>query len=407
MSEVPVVNVPTENVESNETETPVRVPTPSKTTILEDLQRQQSEEVPTETEEPGEEEVSEDTTEDITEETEEEVVEEEPKEGAFGLNVKAFKEKYPLAFKEFPTLRNAIYHGRQMLEVFPSIEDAKDARQKLEGVQVLENSIMSGDPSVLLGELFQFNPQVFDEFVNNIIPTIEKGSRELYAKVTWPVIHRVLRTAYDDGVTEGEGSQLKIAAMILHKHLTGKLDIAEKLERKTGISKEAQQLQRQQQEFYQHQKDQYMEEVYDQGEKQIKSRIAKGMDERVPENLRELLVEKIYDELSQHLESDTVHMAQMNALWRQVRNSGLDRGWKPKILNAYLGQAAKILPQIRQKHLSKLIGAKTSTAEKPQQRKHIPQSNSSPGVKRMDGSKIDWNRTSTLQALQGNVTLKK
>jgi hypothetical protein len=365
----------------------------------------QTDETTTDTEEETTEEET--TTETEEEETfEDETEEKEITEAAFGVNVKDLKAKYPDIFKENPGLRNALYHGKAMLEAFPSVEEAKEAREKLADVEEFEQSLKVGDPRPLIGRLFNFNPEVANEFVDNFLPSVAAGSKELYARITWPVIHKVLRGALNEGNDGSEyGKNLQAAAIVLHKYLTGSVDIAERLPEKKGPSREEINLRQQQSAFVQRQVEDFQEDVYEAGETSIQSRIDKMIDGKVPETLRKTISKAILEDLDERLKSDPIHMSKMNSLWKEVARQGLSRGMKPKILNAYLGQAVKILPQISQKHLSSLAGAKGG--DKSPERKRIPQSTPLSGTKRVDASKIDWSRTSSHDYLQGKITYKK
>jgi hypothetical protein len=385
-------------VEQPQTEEPVVEEVPKvEAPATEETQTDETEETPEEEEESSTEEEEETPT-----ETEEPL----PDEATFGLDLKKFREEFPDALKKYPTLRSALYHGKAMLEAFPSVEEAKQAKDKLADVEEFERSLVSGDPKPLLSRLFNFNPEVGRQFVEDFLPSIEKGSKELYVQITWPVLHKVLRGAMKDGNDGSDyGKNLQAAAIVLHKYLTGSTEIAEKLPEKQGPSKELQQIQQQSMALVQRQVEDFQEDVYEAGERAVESRLDKMIDGKVPENLRKITKQAIMEELDDRLKTDTIHMSKIQSLWNEVRRSGLNRGMKPKIVNAYLGQALKILPSISQKHLSALAGAKG--VEKSPERKRIPQSTPLSGTKRPDPSKIDWSRTTSQDYLMGKIAYKK
>lgn len=345
------------------------------------------------------------------EETEEESAP-EPEMGAFGLNIKEFKEKYPTAFKEFPNLQRAVFHGRAMLAEFPSVEEAREARTKLENVEVLERTLMEGNPEMLLDNLHAHNSEAAVGFISNFLPTIQKKSPGLYANITAPIIVRILKRAAQEGETTGGdyGTNLYNSALRLNQFLFGKTEIAD-LPRTPQETPRERQLREKENALQRRIHDSFTGETWEVAESSIRQKIQAGIDKKVPENLRELTEEAIYRDVGRALQQDAAHMSQMNSLWRQARAKGLPREWKARIVSAYMGQAIRILPQIRQKHLQGLVsaGKKTNTPE----RRHIPASSTIPSGKRQSAKSVDWNATRkssdnpTLAFLEGKAVMKK
>src|SRR6187399_41792 len=85
--------------------------------------------------------------EDKDEEVELEETETETDELEF-VNVPRKKEilkEFPEIFKKFPGMERALYKEAQYAELFPTMQEAKDAKEELRNLKGVESEIMNGD----------------------------------------------------------------------------------------------------------------------------------------------------------------------------------------------------------------------------------------------------------------------
>jgi len=61
--------------------------------------------------------------------------------------------KYPDLFKTFPSVEKAIYREQKYAEVFPTLDDAKEAQERAGILSKFEENIFSGDINTVLEQL--------------------------------------------------------------------------------------------------------------------------------------------------------------------------------------------------------------------------------------------------------------
>lgn len=327
---------------------------------------------------------------------------EEQLEGATTLDVKAIKAKYPEIFKEFPELRKATYLSHEFQKLFPSVEDAKDASQRLKGMDNLEGLLASGNVGVFLDELVQWNRPAGNKFIQEFLPTVQQRSPAAYTAMIEPVLAKVLIALDKHGEATNNQNQ-RAAARIVNHFLNGKMELPD-VPKPREISPQERALQAREQAFAQTQIANFRDSVHGTIERDLDARISKRIDPSVPESQKKYLIETIRTELLQTLDKDEVHMNRMRAHWERAPKNGLTEEDKGRIISAFLARATKVLPQVSQKHIREFVT--TSQTPKPE-RKYIPGSTAPSGSKRVDLSKVDWSRSSTFDVLNGTAALKK
>src|SRR5216684_2162863 len=121
--------------------------------------------------------------EDKSEEVEE--VEEEPKSEeteedliiASRPTIKEINAKYPEFFKDFPDLRHAFFREQEFSQIFPTIDDAKEAAENLESFSNLEEFVLSGTSDGLksfLEAAEEGKKGSLQNIVANFLPTLYK-----------------------------------------------------------------------------------------------------------------------------------------------------------------------------------------------------------------------------------------
>lgn len=128
--------------------------------------------------------------------------------------------KYPKLFKEFPYLEKAYYREQQFTEVFPTINDAKEANNKSQVLDNLERDLMEGNTEKLLLAAKNEGGRAFNKIVDNYLSTLSKVDEKAYHHVIGNTIKHTIIAM----VTESRRSQndvLQNAAAILNQFVFG------------------------------------------------------------------------------------------------------------------------------------------------------------------------------------------
>lgn len=321
----------------------------------------------------------------------------------------SFKEistKYPKFFKEFPAVREALGRELAYTQVFPTVDDAKEAGEIIQNFSKLEESVLSGDPSLLLGSLHNKSEQAVNKFAKNFLPTIQKGNPKLFFALITPYINKVLRNALENA-NSADNKDLAKSVRWLARYIHGtddgsipedpKIDEGEAGEENEEVTT----LREQNKDLAMKSLRRFGEDVRDHTERILEREILKNVDpeDALPSFMREALVGKIIKDIQESLNSDASHTKSMTALWQKASKNGYSKEDRSQLITAFLARARKILPSIRDKHkkeVMKKLASKGRDERIPNNnRRRIPESGAPASRSNNPRAKeINWKATS-------------
>jgi hypothetical protein len=375
-----------------------------------------------EDEEEGREEVV--KTEGEEEEKKEEVTEEDlvRKSWPGRPTVKAIEDKHPGFFKDFPSLRHAFFREQEYTKVFSTVEDAQEAKERVDELDTFTDLVSSGDVKGFLDVLGETDREMPKKFATNFLPGLYKSNADLYYSITTPLLENFLRGLHQHGAQSGDDN-VKNAALQAALWAFGDKDVAtgKKSSVPSGAespSAEKTDLEREKAEFYAERFVAFRSDAVNASTRQLRASVVKGFDPDGVFNVesKAILVDRILSEVDSALEDDEEHMARMKSVWKRAAKAGYAGDWKSRITSAYLERARSVMPAIRQRIVKAFITTKQGESERLAEqgergvdRKEVKGSHSPQGgrVHTPTAKEIDWDRTSDLDLLQGKITTKK
>jgi hypothetical protein len=337
---------------------------------------------------------------------------------------KEITKKYPELFKDFPHLRHAFFHAKEYREMFPTVEDAKEAIENLEGFQTLQDAISKGGTEgavAVLDSMKKLGDETLSNFASNFLSGVKKTDQDLYYQVITPELVNFTRSLYNAGI-RNDNDNLKNTALVAALHFFGDAKVASGEKDIKVPVKEAKKddtLDAERKSFKQERYTIFYNDVVSDSNTKLSRMVQEGLDPKgnMSDGMKELVVEKVLKELSKTLGADPIHTARMNSLWKKAGTDNFNSSWKSKILSAYLEAAKDIMPKIRSKVRSNVLGIKdrsleTSTNSSGVKKRVEPQSTvgnsrrQSSSSRDIDPKKIDWKKTSDLDFLKGNITTR-
>ena len=318
------------------------------------------------------------------------------------------KTKYPQLLKDFPALRSIYYREQQFSDVFPTPQDAKEAAENNDAFNSIRNDVFEGDGTKFLEALKESDQ--LDSFSGKILNSLYKVSPEAQWKALAPVFQNAIRAFYKSSNDEND----QHAAERLAQYLFGDPEVAsgKKNAVKVEEPKENKEKDNWKTERYNTFRIDTLSGIHD----NVKSDIISGMkDETLSSFIKDAIADKVISELRTQLESDQSHMSYMGKLWDKANNNGYTTADKTSITNAFLARAKAIVPGIRRKLIAEALGTSVKINKEKQEivdrgmaRKESGNSGKTPvnGNKVYSPKDIDFSRTSELDILNGNVTLK-
>jgi hypothetical protein len=337
---------------------------------------------------------------------------EEGKTEETGL-VKALKDKYPNLLKEFPAVRKAIFQSREYETMFPTVDEAREAAQRVQDYDEYEQHIMNGESAILFRSIVdsgEEGPQVLEKFVLNLLPTIEKFSPDLKGKMLFPYIRNILLTAQKDGESTGN-KNLALSVKHISKYLWNRFDLPDVPKApRIEDNPEALRIARENETLRSQRAQEFQGEVISSGVSELKRMVEASLvkDKNFSPIERRALVEQIVSETRRALHGDAQYNRQINSLWRRAAQAGHSRESIPRIVATFLGGAKSTMPTIRARVVAGALKEKGITpAGVGRDTGGTRTSSPVRSGKVVSPRQIDYSRTSDLDILSDKVTLKK
>lgn len=358
-----------------------------------------------EEDEPVEEE--EDELEEEDEQEDEEDDEKSPKEiEEKPATFKNLKAKYPNLFKEFPQLKSALGLTPRFLEVFPDPESAREAAEKAQEYDNLEQTIVTnGDPRLLVNTLSENAPKSLTKFVAAFGEAVRKVSQQDYIALSTPIIEELCYHAALHGQKLGGkvGQNLELAAKHIANYVFangGEIpDISKRTEKAPSEAERL--LEKERGEHAQKEFTRALSEVGESATSEINKVLANKLDGLSPFE-RKAVIKDAREELDTALKNDKSFQQTIRTLWKRASESGYSEESKSRIRRAWLDRARTLAPGIRNRLRQEALGAKKpgggSERQEGQKRSFGVGGGARTGNSRprgfQDPKKIDWAKTS-------------
>lgn len=312
----------------------------------------------------------------------------------------------PEFFKKFPGIRDLIFRHKEYNELFPSLEDAKEAVESLNNYKAVEQNITSGDPGELLELLENYDTEVASKFTDSFLPTLAKTRPDIFTRVTQPYVKHLLKTAYKkyEMATEGPGLNKKNAILHVHEEIFGDLEIDKGVKAPQTQAPKDEKYENEKKEYYTRIENDFRTSTAAEAKSELNSILAKEVDPKglLSEYDRKNITRDVLEEVDKVLAADQRHMNLMGTLWGKAKKSGWEPSLKDRIKTAYLSRVRVIIPEIARKARSEALQARRIKAGR---RDDSSQDNTRAApVRRSDNravkdEEIDWGKSSDLDIL--------
>lgn len=277
--------------------------------------------------------------------------------------------KYPTIFKDFPYLEQAYYREQHFTEIFPTLDDAKEANQKSQSLDAFESDLMRGDFHKVLGEVKKADPEAFNRLADNYLQELGKVDKDAVHHVIGNVIKNSIINVINEAVRMGEdGNPLKEAAVLFHRAIFGTAQItaATNLAKKVNEEDpEKEQIRKEKQELVRQRFEGVRDDLSTKVTNSIKSTIANHIDPRnsMQDYVKKNAIRNAQEDLESSMGQDKRFSTLMDRLWETAFKENFSPKSIEQIRSTYLSKAKSLLPSIISKHRKEASNA--SRSEKP------------------------------------------
>jgi len=128
--------------------------------------------------------------------------------------------KYPTIFKDFPYLEVAYFRDRQFSEIFPTVDDAKEAQEKADTLDHYTSEVSSGNIEGILSTIKQGDQESFNRLVDSYLVTLQKVDQVAYSHLMGNLFKNTVASMVSRA-NESNNENLLGAANILHQFIFG------------------------------------------------------------------------------------------------------------------------------------------------------------------------------------------
>jgi hypothetical protein len=235
---------------------------------------------------------------------------------------------YPDLFKKFPYLEKAMYLEQQFSEVVATPDDAREAVEKAEVLNELEEQMLEGNTENLLSSVREHDKESFNRVVDNLLPSLYKVDQDAY-------FHTI--------------DKLIESAEVLNEYIFGTKQFHQPQRLSSGQIQEnekEQELTQREQEFVERQYETAKDAVVTKIDNVIKSTIEKNIDPRdsMTSYVRKNATREVTEALESLIAKDKRFVEVYDKLWERAFNDNFSSESMDKIKAAWLSKAKTYLP---------------------------------------------------------------
>ena len=261
--------------------------------------------------------------------------------------------KYPKIFKDFPYLEKAYYREQQFTEVFPTINDAKEANEKSEILDRFESDLMNGDTEKML-KAAQTNPKSFAKLVDNYMINLAKVDKDAHIHVIGNIIkHTIVQMANE--AKRSDNAALNTAAALLNQFVFGtsefvppqNLAVAEP----SPTDEKESRLTAREREFQQKRLDNATSDLDSRINNTFKATIEAHIDPRdtMSEYVKKTASREALENLEALVSADKRFKVLVDKLWEASIRDDFSKPSLERIRSAFLSKARTLLPSVIKK----------------------------------------------------------
>jgi len=283
---------------------------------------------------------------------------------------KEILKKYPALFKDFPYLEKAYYREQQFTELLPTIQDAKEAKEKAETLDKFDNDIMQGNTEVVLKVIKEQYPRAFNKVVDDYMTTLARVDEKAHTHVIGNTIKHTIVSMVEEG-RRSNNEALLSAAQILNQYVFGSSDFVppKKLSVDTTTDdKKDTELQTRERQFVQRQFDTARTDLNSRVNNTLKNTIAANIDPKssMTDYVKRNAIREATETLEGLIEKDTRFKVLVDKLWEAAFKDNFSKTSVDRIKSAFTSKAKTLLPSVIKKARNEAlrgIGRKVSADE--------------------------------------------
>ena len=278
--------------------------------------------------------------------------------------------KYPTLFKEFPGLEKKIYKTEKYEEIFPTLKDANEARERSETLENAESLLVAGDTTDILKSLRNQDEEAFKRVVDNFLPTVEQLDRTVYLQLMGNTgrffIKNMLAEAQRFGQQTEQYKALVGSAQILNQFLFGNSQFQDIQPISKPVTDADKRISEREQQLIQQRFTEVRDDLIQRADNAITAKINELID---PKNsmtpyVRAKALDDAKRQLDNQIGSDDRFKQNLDRLWQNLISQDFSNSAKEQIKTAYYNKARTLILDVIKKVRNEALSGKSAPIKK-------------------------------------------
>ena len=294
------------------------------------------------------------------------------------------KKAYPDIFKKFPALDHIIQREHAFAEVFPTVGDAKAARESVTAFNKFQSDLLNGDVEGVLSAVKQTDPKAFDKISKNFLDTLIKVDPNAHLATTQKVTKSILNYIHSGAEArlkkypnDEQAGQLKLASEIIHAAIYDTDEVTpyqESAASKKEEDPEVEKFKTERANFEKTRFDAAVQSVTSITRSILENAVTRDIDPKgtLPPYVKSKLVTDVINELDRQLGGDARFRGLVDKLWNKARESGYSDESLKNIRTALKEKAKTVLPGIMRAKKGEAMKGLTSRVSNNREQKSQP-----------------------------------
>lgn len=272
-------------------------------------------------------------------------------EAANPLSRRAILKEFPEIFKKFPLLEKAMHGHAKYREIFPSVNDAMEAQEKIETYEAVEADLANGTFTSLIKNVTEkHGDEAFAKVVDNYLPQLREVNETAFLHVVGNIIKDAVGAAVAQGQRMGkdnqQGQDLITAASIMYDYLMGPVPYSKATSFARNKPQEEDQVTKDREKFRQERLDSHKTEIDGKITGDLSTRINKFIDpkESMTPYARRAAGKEATELVESLMKKDKPFQSVVKKLYEQAEKSNYSQVAMNKIVIAHRNKANALIP---------------------------------------------------------------
>src|SRR5712672_940877 len=268
---------------------------------------------------------------------------------------KEIKAKFPTLFKEFPQLEQAFYREREYTSLFPSLSDAREAKESIEEYAGFQSELMHGNIEGVLKSVKNSDPKAFDKIADSILDSLVRVDANSHLpttrKITKGVLYQINQLAKQNikkNPEDKRAQQLEIATELLHDAIFNTAEVGLDPEEVKRADPEREKFDNDRNEFEKARFADAFNKVSSKVDSVLTNSVTQNIDLKgiLPPYVKAVVIKDVMKELDRQLVGDKPFKSLVDKLWMKAKTDNYSGNAMSNLETALKNKAKSILPAI-------------------------------------------------------------